>query len=90
MRYLKATQVLPPRLLEEIQQYVDGEYLYIPRLPDNKQDWGTNTSTRKELQKRNEAILAGFRAGKTAEALAEEFYLTPKSIRRILQRMEKE
>ena len=30
MRYMKAADVLPPDLLEQIQAYIDGEYLYIP------------------------------------------------------------
>ena len=30
MRYLNAEDVLPAALLEQIQQYADGIYLYIP------------------------------------------------------------
>ena len=31
MRYMKAADVLPPDLLAQVQAYIDGEYLYIPR-----------------------------------------------------------
>ena len=31
MGYKKAAHVLPQHLLRAIQEYVDGEYLYIPR-----------------------------------------------------------
>lgn len=89
MRYLKATQVLPPQLLEQVQQYVDGEYLYIPRLPGKKQCWGANTATRQILNSRNRDILSDYRAGMDVRALSEKYFLTPKSIRRILSRMEK-
>ena len=90
MRYLNATQVLPPQLLAEVQQYVDGEYLYIPRLPGRKQDWGSNTATRQELQQRNRSILEDYKSGLAMDQLSEKYYLTPKSIRRILFRMRRE
>ena len=31
MEYVKAETVLPPELLREVQRYVDGRILYIPR-----------------------------------------------------------
>ena len=31
MRYMKAADVLPPDLLAQVQAYIDGEDLYIPR-----------------------------------------------------------
>lgn len=32
MKYTNATKVLPEELIEEIQKYVQGETLYIPKL----------------------------------------------------------
>ena len=40
MGYKKATKVLPQHLLRAIQEYVDGEYLYIPRKEENRKHWG--------------------------------------------------
>ena len=40
MKYVKAIDVLPQEIIEIIQNYVDGEYLYIPRKNDNKKSWG--------------------------------------------------
>lgn len=88
MRYLNATQILPTQLLEQVQQYVDGEYLYIPRLPGHKQNWGSNTATRQELPQRNSAIAQDYRSGMSLDMLSEKYFLTPKSIRRILSRMD--
>ena len=31
MKYIKATDVLPVEILEIIQEYIDGEYIYLPR-----------------------------------------------------------
>lgn len=36
MSYKKATHILPRELLEKIQEYIDGEFIYIPRISDNK------------------------------------------------------
>ena len=40
MRYMKAADVLPPDLLKQIQTYIDGEYLYIPRRAETRSAWG--------------------------------------------------
>ena len=34
MSYKKANEVLPQALLNAVQQYIDGEYIYIPRKED--------------------------------------------------------
>lgn len=53
MSYKKAIHILPEELLELIQEYVDGECIYIPRKSNNKKEWGSNTPTREELSIRN-------------------------------------
>lgn len=89
MSYKKATQVLPQELLEQVQEYVDGEYLYIPRITEYKKDWGSETSTRKELQARNRRIYEAYLNGASVADLAQEHFLSPKSIQRILSQMKK-
>lgn len=90
MKYIKATQVLPPELLAQVQEYVDGEYLYIPRAPGRKQNWGTNTATRSYLRERNQRIYQEFISGESPETLAQRYYLSVKSIQRILSQLKKE
>lgn len=46
MSYIKAEDILPPELLREVQRYVDGEFIYIPRVSGHKKDWGADTTTR--------------------------------------------
>ena len=89
MSYKKATHVLPPKLLEQVQEYVDGEYLYIPRITENKKDWGAATTTRQELRDRNRCIYNAWLAGASIQQLAEEFFLSTKSIQRIITQMKK-
>ena len=36
MSYYKVTEVLPKHIIREIQKYVDGHSIYIPKKPDNK------------------------------------------------------
>ena len=36
MRYVKAADVLPQGLIDQIQRYIDGEYLYVPRREANR------------------------------------------------------
>lgn len=84
MSYKKATHVLPQDLLLKVQEYVDGEFLYIPRAADNKKSWGEATSTRQELHDRNKHIYEDYLSGIAMEALAEKYYLSLKSIQRIV------
>ena len=90
MKYIKAAQVLPRQLLEQIQEYVDGEYLYIPRVSGKKKHWGANTSTQKELLKRNQNIYREHLEGASVEDLADRYYLSVKSIQRILRQIKNE
>ncbi len=89
MKYKNATQILPPALLQQIQQYADGELLYIPRLQDNRQCWGAGTNTRQELQHRNACIWQDHLAGADNRTLAKRYYLSVKSIQRILMQQKK-
>ena len=85
MRYLKAEDVLPAELLVQIQRYADGVYLYIPRRADHRQNWGSSTRYREELQQRNESIRLLHREGLGAQELAERFHLSVKTIQRVLR-----
>lgn len=89
MGYKKAMKVLPKELLEMIQEYVDGEYLYIPRKEETKRDWGSNTDTRIELKLRNENICSDYKSGCGFHELAETYYLSVKSIQRIVRQEKK-
>lgn len=89
MGYKKVSQVLPRELVEEIQKYIEGEYLYIPRKEGMKKKWGSNTSIRLELSKRNKKICNDRNNGYSIEALAEKYYLSIKSIQRVVRQEKK-
>ncbi len=87
MSYIRAEEVLPKELLASVQQYVDGQMLYIPRKAEEKRTWGSTTETRKKLELRNAEIYARYCGGMSVEALADQYYLTGKSVQRIIRRM---
>lgn len=89
MGYRKAEEVLPKEIIELIQQYVDGQSIYIPRRTDNRQGWGANTQTRQEMLERNRAIYHDFLDGWKVSELACKYYLSEKSIQRIVRTMKK-
>ncbi|MDR2892401.1 MAG: hypothetical protein LBV80_04875 [Deltaproteobacteria bacterium] len=84
MSYKKANEILPYPLLKAVQQYIDGEYIYIPRKEDKKLSWGATTKTRETLQARNREIQAKRCAGTSVIELAEQYFLSSKAIYKIL------
>ena len=90
MSYVNATNLLPEDILELIQNYVEGEMIYIPKKETNKKSWGDNTTTKLELEKRNHSIYQRYCGGETTKNLATDFFLSPKSIQRIVLKIKKE
>ena len=87
MGYRKAEEVLPMEVIELIQQYVDGENIYIPRKVDNRREWGAKTRIRQELLYRNQEIYRDYSTGIKISELADKYYLSEKSIQRIVRNM---
>lgn len=85
MDYKSAEGVLPTELIKQIQRYVDGAVVYIPRKETNLKRWGEQNGTRSRLRQRNQAIYQRFLEGETVADLAAHHYLSEKSIRRILR-----
>ena len=80
MSYVNAENVLPGILVEEIQKYVDGQLLYIPRKNGSSLSWGEKNGTREKMAERNQAILNRYALGQTVAALSEAFCLSEKRI----------
>ena len=87
MGYIRAEEILPIEVIELIQQYVDGENIYIPRKPSNRQAWGAGTQIKQELLRRDQQIYMDFLAGSKTPELACKYYLSEKSIQRNLRKM---
>lgn len=89
MGYKRADDVLPKYIVELIQQYIDGENIYIPRKDGNRREWGKNTDIKQELEKRNELIFNNFKEGVKVSELSERYFLSEKSIQRIINNEKK-
>jgi len=87
MGYKKAEEILPMEIIELIQKYVDGENIYIPRKEEQRMEWGKRTFIRQELENRNLLIFTDFQDGYTVQDLAIKYFLSIKSIQRILREM---
>ena len=87
MGYIRAEEILPIEVIELIQQYVDGENIYIPRKSSHRQAWGAGTQIKQELLARNQKIYKDYLAGSRTSELACKYYLSEKSIQRILKKM---
>jgi Mor family transcriptional regulator len=84
MRYIKAETLLPEDLLKEIQKYIQGGYIYIPSDETARKKWGEKTGNRDYMINRNNTIREKYENGCTVAALAEEFYLSIESIKKII------
>ncbi len=87
MSYIKADDVLPPYLIEMIQQYVDGKNIYISKKDCNRLSWGEKTGTKCELHQRNTLIYQEYLNGVKVSDLAKRYFLSDKSIQRIIRNM---
>lgn len=72
-RKAEAVKVLPPDLVERIQEHFTGGYLYVP------------SRMKAKRLRRNMEIIAMFNAGKTITEISETFLLSRTGIRYILK-----
>lgn len=84
MSYKNGSNVLPIELIIEIQKYIDGEYLYIPRKECNRKSWGETNNSRNRNTERNKEIYSKYTLGTSVKELSEMYYLSDKTIYSII------
>lgn len=84
MSYKNGKDIFPPELLREIQNYVQGERIYIPQLDNVRRGWGNKSGSQQEITFRNAEIKQKYKEGLSIEDLAEIFCLSYESIRKIV------
>ncbi|MGE7826972.1 CD3324 family protein [Paenibacillus sp. NPDC093718] len=82
MNYENASDIIPEKLLKEIQKYAAGKLLYIPT--EDKRAWGEKSGYRNQLQRRNIMIRNKYANGVTVSELADEYFLSLDSIKKII------
>lgn len=88
--YRNAEGILPKHLLQEIQKYVEGQEIYIPKRDQARLGWGESNGTRAALAERNQSILLAYEDGYSIDRLMAEYHLGYDSIRKILQKARRE
>ncbi|GIM32276.1 CD3324 family protein [Paraclostridium bifermentans] len=84
MKYKKAQNILPKEVLDLVQKYIDGDYIYIPKKDKNKKSWGEVSGIKDELKTRNFEIYIEYSQGTSIKQLSTDYFLSESSIRRIL------
>lgn len=84
MKYINANLVLPSALVEELQNYIQGGYLYIPTKQTAKKQWGELTGYRQDLKERNSNIRKEYNNGTAMDTIAEKYHLSIYAVRKII------
>lgn len=85
MNYKNGEEILPPELLKILQSYAEGELIYIPKKDKLRSRWGENCGTRTLIIKRNTEIYVQYKAGIKIFELAQSFFLSEDSIKKIIR-----
>ena len=85
MDYKNGKAILPSELLEQLQEYVQGNLIYIPKKEENRTGWGENSGAKTAIMNRNHEICEANKNGVKPAELASIFYLSEDSIRKILR-----
>lgn len=85
MKYINAAEILPERLLKELQTYIEGDVLYVPRA-SVKKEWGAANGSRTFYQERNREIKRLLKDGYSVDALSKKYGLANSTIRKIVYR----
>lgn len=87
MKYKNANDVLPKELLVLVQEYVQGEYIYVPVKDKHIEQFPTDYKT--ELEKRDAHIYTTYLEGMSNKQLSQIYNLSESSIRRIIVKQRK-
>ncbi len=83
MKYINAKDILPKELLRQLQNCAGGKIIYVPTGKE-KRSWGEASGYKMILSRRNDEIRESFGSGVSIEKLAEEYYLSVESIKKIV------
>jgi DNA-binding NarL/FixJ family response regulator len=84
VKYVNADVILPDKLVLEIQKYIQGGYLYIPSQPQSRKKSREDSDSANYIRNRNENIRNKHKNGDKVKDLAEEFFLSIDSIKKIV------
>ena len=71
-------------LVEQLQQYVQGGYLYVPVKQEQHKRWGELSGYRAELKIRNAEIIREYRSGVPILEIASKYGLSEYAVKKII------
>lgn len=83
MGYKNAAELLPPDLLEALQEHFSGGIIYVPKTTQ-KAGWGELSGTRRDIDNRNRKIRTLFKTGAKISELSGAFFLSEETIKKIV------
>lgn len=84
MKYINADIILPDYLIQELQKYAQGKYIYIPVKKEKYKKWGEVSGYKKEIEERNKKISEEYLNGISVSELSKKYYLSISGIRKII------
>lgn len=81
--YKNGKEILPKALLKEVQKYIQGDIVYIPK-SETRTPWGESNGTRQAIKERNLEIYDLYKAGMKVQELSFKYSLSEDSIRKII------
>jgi len=84
MSYKNGKDILPASLLRELQKYIQGELVYIPKTNSKRAGWGEANGTRLLIEARNREIYRMYKNGTPIIELIRQYHLSEDSIRKII------
>ena len=90
MKYKNAKNLLPKELLQKVQEYIQGDVIYIPKLKGEKMPWGAKNGAREAIYTRNKDIFNLYVNGYSIEEIVSIYNLSESSIRKIISKIKKE
>lgn len=76
--------IFPDALVKELQNYVQGGYIYVLIEQEQQKRWGEVSGYRQEFEQRNEQIKREYQTGVSMKCLSEKYGLSFYAVRKII------
>lgn len=86
LKYVNARTILPEKLLNELQKYIQGDIVYVPGNNPERAGWGASNGAKEKYRERNTAIINLYNNGKSIDEIAQMYYLSEYSIKKIINK----
>ena len=87
MNYVRADEIFPFELLNEMQKYITDGLIYIPKPKKKYRRWGEASGEKQRLERRNNEIKDSYKQSKVSlDHLSVKYGLSVETIKNIVYR----